>query len=118
MIMIRAAEPAEWNAALELLHGDIDRRRRPAAVVNSLSLLASGELQPEGLLVCAPAGRVLASAVMIIGYGIIAVPTGIVTAELISVRSEYEKKRVCHACGVIGHESDARFCRVCGEPME
>lgn len=79
----------------------------------TLTTVGYGDLAPQ-----TPAGRVLASAVMIIGYGIIAVPTGIVTAELISVRSEYEKKRVCHACGVIGHESDARFCRVCGEPME
>ena len=78
----------------------------------TLTTVGYGDLAPQ-----TPAGRVLASAVMIIGYGIIAVPTGIVTAELIAVKNEYEKSRVCKACGLVGHESDARFCRVCGEKM-
>jgi voltage-gated potassium channel len=57
---------------------------------------------------------------MIIGYGIIAVPTGIVTAEL--VRAGYEgaaarpaaTSRPCPGCGVAAHDADARHCKHCG----
>jgi voltage-gated potassium channel len=78
----------------------------------TLTTVGYGDLAPQTAL-----GRLAASVVMIIGYGIIAVPTGIVTAELIAVKNEYEKSRRCDACGLVGHESDARFCRVCGTPM-
>ena len=79
----------------------------------TLTTVGYGDIAPQ-----TPLGRLLASAVMILGYGIIAVPTGVVTAELIAVKNEYERGRRCGACGLVGHESDARFCRVCGVPME
>ena len=79
----------------------------------TLTTVGYGDIAPQTAV-----GRVLASAVMIIGYGIIAVPTGVVTAELIAVKNEYERGRRCGACGLVGHESDARFCRVCGVPLE
>jgi voltage-gated potassium channel len=78
----------------------------------TLTTVGYGDLAPQTAL-----GRLLASVVMIIGYGIIAVPTGIVTSELIAVKNEYERGRKCEACGLVGHESDAKFCRVCGVPM-
>ena len=79
----------------------------------TLTTVGYGDLAPATAV-----GRLLASVVMIIGYGIIAVPTGIVTAELIAVKNEYERGRKCNACGLMGHESDARFCRVCGATLE
>ena len=79
----------------------------------TLTTVGYGDVAPQ-----TAAGRVLASVVMIIGYGIIAVPTGIVTAQLIAVKNEYERGRLCGACGTVGHESDARFCRVCGERLQ
>jgi len=61
-------------------------------------------------------GRTVASVIMIIGYGIIAVPTGIVTVEI----SKAEKKddiRECPQCSAAGHDSDANFCKYCGSKL-
>jgi voltage-gated potassium channel len=58
-------------------------------------------------------GRILASLLMTIGYGIIAVPTGIVTFEFARA-SAAGGSRVCSACGLIPHELDAIFCKRCG----
>ena len=58
-------------------------------------------------------GQALASVVMIMGYGIIAVPTGIVTAELVySARSQDGPE--CPGCGRRGHDADAQHCKWCG----
>ena len=58
-------------------------------------------------------GQALASVVMIMGYGIIAVPTGIVTAELVSsARSQAGPE--CPGCGERGHDVDAQHCKWCG----
>ncbi len=59
-------------------------------------------------------GQTIASALMITGYGIIAVPTGIVTAEMTQIRREEVTTRVCPACSAEGHDSDAVFCKRCG----
>jgi voltage-gated potassium channel len=53
---------------------------------------------------------------MILGYGIIAVPTGIVTVELgRSVAAA--RTRDCGRCALPGHDADARYCKRCGEPL-
>lgn len=63
-------------------------------------------------------GKVLASLAMVIGYSIIAVPTGIITAELANeLRIERSAKK-CDSCGRAGHENDALHCRFCGALME
>ena len=64
-----------------------------------------------------PAGKMLASVVMIMGYGIIAVPTGIVTAELTSRRNPKARRIVCPECASDDHDADARFCKNCGESL-
>ena len=61
-----------------------------------------------------PLGRTVASMLMLIGYGIIAVPTGIYTAELAGSMNRHFRGRRCDACGQAGHEGDAVYCRVCG----
>jgi voltage-gated potassium channel len=58
----------------------------------------------------------LASALMIIGYGVIAVPTGIVTSELTHL-SRQTRSRACPKCSATGHDSDARYCKYCATPM-
>jgi voltage-gated potassium channel len=58
-------------------------------------------------------GRILASILMILGYGIIAVPTGIVSAELVHA-SRTTSRRACSVCGSEGHDSDAVRCKYCG----
>lgn len=65
-----------------------------------------------------PAGRVIASILMLIGYGIIAVPTGIYTAELATGLRQERDARVCGQCGRVGHETDAAFCRGCGSALD
>lgn len=61
-------------------------------------------------------GRVLASVMMLLGWGILAVPTGIVGTEMTALRFGRGRltTRTCHACLTEGHEQDARFCRDCG----
>ena len=77
--------------------------------VVTLTTVGYGDIAPQTV-----AGKVLASIVMIIGYGIIAVPTGIVTVELSEARRAAVSAKVCPACAAEGHDSDARFCKVCG----
>ncbi|OQB35064.1 MAG: Ion channel [Candidatus Latescibacteria bacterium ADurb.Bin168] len=61
-----------------------------------------------------PLGKTLASLVMILGYSIIAVPTGIVTVEMSQAKRRSDEERSCPQCGKTGHDNDARFCNRCG----
>ena len=79
--------------------------------VVTLSTVGYGDITPQ-----TPLGQFLASLLMVTGYGIIAVPTGIVTAEF--TRSYiHTSRRSCPNCSAEGHAEDARFCRRCGKPM-
>jgi voltage-gated potassium channel len=66
----------------------------------------------------------LASLIMILGYGMIAVPTGIVTVEMAAAsRSQAASRskagpRTCGGCGQRRHDSDAGFCKSCGRELE
>ncbi|MBW2244366.1 MAG: ion transporter [Deltaproteobacteria bacterium] len=63
-------------------------------------------------------GQLLASVVMLLGYAILAVPTGIVTAEIVEqIRPAEITTRGCPHCLSEGHPWDARFCKDCGEPL-
>ncbi len=65
-------------------------------------------------------GQLIAAALMVVGYGIIAVPTGIVTAEMLGTRASLRETRrgsPCDACGLAGHEPDAGYCRGCGAAL-
>jgi len=61
-----------------------------------------------------PLGRLIASMLILIGYGIIVVPAGIYSAELFSSLRAHRDARVCDGCGHAGHEDDARHCCRCG----
>jgi len=65
-------------------------------------------------------GRLLASIIMLLGWGILAVPTGIVTAEMTAQRFKprWISGERCRACGLEGHEEDAEYCRICGTRLE
>ena len=78
----------------------------------TLTTVGYGDIAPQTVL-----GRVLASMVMITGYGIIAVPTGIVTSELASLWRQTATTRMCVECAEEGHDPDARFCRHCGSKL-
>ena len=78
----------------------------------TMTTVGYGDLAPQTV-----AGRILASAVMIIGYGIIAVPTGIVTAELTGLARHGASTESCPVCGGEGHDVDARHCKYCGAAL-
>jgi voltage-gated potassium channel len=64
-----------------------------------------------------PLGQALAAVVMLIGYGIIAVPTGIITAEIVEAARAPITTRSCPHCTSEGHLPDARYCKDCGQPL-
>jgi voltage-gated potassium channel len=79
----------------------------------TLTTVGYGDISPQTSL-----GQFLASFVMIIGYGIIAIPTGIVTAELAqSATKVKENSIVCPVCSTKGHDLDAEFCKHCGNKL-
>lgn len=75
----------------------------------SVSTVGYGDISPV-----TPLGRFVASILILIGYGIIAVPTGIYSAELMSRMKAQADARNCPGCGLSGHAEDALFCRQCG----
>ena len=62
-------------------------------------------------------GKFIASFVMIMGYGIIAVPTGIVTFEIATSIKTAREHRECEDCGHRTHDVDANYCKSCGEKL-
>ena len=80
--------------------------------VVTLTTVGYGDLAPATTL-----GRALAVVLMLTGYGIIAVPTGIVTAELSRAMVPTISTQACPACGAGGHEGDASYCRRCGTKL-
>jgi voltage-gated potassium channel len=65
-----------------------------------------------------PTGKFIASLIMLIGYGIIAVPTGILTTEIaLMSRSKKKGTEACPGCGKEGHDDNAVFCKYCGEKL-
>lgn len=62
-------------------------------------------------------GRLLASFMMVTGYALIAVPTGIMTVELSNLSKSEDFTRCCPFCAKEGHESTANFCSGCGKEL-
>jgi len=80
----------------------------------TLTTVGYGDIAPQSTL-----GQLAASLIMIMGYGIIAVPTGIYGAELIkTVQQSNISNDACPDCGAIGHDIDANFCKYCGHDLE
>lgn len=64
-------------------------------------------------------GRMLASLLMLLGYGIIAIPTGIVTSEIVKAASLARQvtTQACPSCSAEGHDADAVHCKYCGHAL-
>lgn len=75
----------------------------------TLTTVGYGDISP-----ITPAGKTLAAIIMILGYGIIAVPTGIVTVELSRAATGGVSNKACESCGGEGHDPDAVHCKHCG----
>lgn len=78
----------------------------------TLTTVGYGDISPKTWL-----GQLFASFVMILGYGIIAVPTGIVTVALSRAPEANVSTQVCPGCAAEGHDADARFCKHCGTKL-
>jgi voltage-gated potassium channel len=89
----------------------------PVAVywaISTITTVGFGDITPKTGL-----GRAIASFIMLLGWGILAVPTGIVTAELTrsAFRDEHGRQLRCDACGSTDHTPRASYCQHCGAPL-
>ena len=82
--------------------------------ISTVTTVGYGDVTPS-----TPIGRIFASIMMLLGWGVLAVPTGIVGAELSrSVGTKARLKGVdCEVCGLGRHEDDSRYCRRCGSRL-
>lgn len=78
----------------------------------TMTTVGYGDISPQTDL-----GQALASLVMILGYGIIAVPTGIVTVEMSQAFSRKISTQACPKCNAKGHDNEARYCKFCGAEL-
>jgi voltage-gated potassium channel len=81
--------------------------------VVTLTTVGFGDVTPTTAM-----GQTLATVVMVLGYAIIAVPTGIVTAEIAFAGQGQRRPTACPACGRGGHDRDARHCKWCGTALD
>lgn len=88
----------------------------PTAVywaITTMTTVGFGDITPR-----TDAGRLIASVMMLLGWGTLAVPTGIVTSELTARRVlRAPTTRTCHACLTEGHPSEAQYCMHCGAAL-
>ena len=94
----------------------------------TLTTVGFGDITPQ-----TPIGQILAAMLMILGYAIIAVPTGIVTVEVAGARARSGRApetvaqglagaggappRRCVSCAAVGHDGDAEYCKLCGSAL-
>ena len=78
----------------------------------TLTTVGYGDITPQ-----TPLGQFVSALVMILGYGVIAVPTGIVSVELSRVQGDHSNAVQCELCAQRGHSPDAVYCKFCGEKL-
>ena len=98
----------------------IEAIKRPISIywaITTITTVGFGDITPK-----TDFGRLIASMMMMFGWGILAVPTGIVSAEMIAQRAVRKTlsettTRTCHGCTTEGHSAEAKFCLHCGEQL-
>lgn len=78
----------------------------------TMTTVGFGDITPKTVL-----GQFIASVLMVLGYGIIAVPTGIVSVELAAATRHAMNPEACPGCGAEGHDVDALYCKHCGTKL-
>jgi len=80
--------------------------------VVTLTTVGYGDISPKSGM-----GQFLAAIVMILGYSIIAIPTGIVTVELSRAQTGKTSSQACPNCSAEGHDRNAQYCKFCGTKL-
>jgi voltage-gated potassium channel len=95
-------------------HGFVSIPESMYWAIVTISTVGYGDISPQTEL-----GKFLASALMLVGYGIIAVPTGIITSELsyVSHKKEPRSGQSCPICGHSKHAQDSQYCNQCGKKL-
>jgi voltage-gated potassium channel len=96
-------------------HGFTDIPTSVYWAITTITTVGFGDITPKTDI-----GRLIASMMMLIGWGTLAVPTGIVTAEMTARRHAMRGpglSRACPACGAAGYGPEANFCQICGAAL-
>jgi len=93
-------------------HGFTSIPRSIYWAIVTLTTVGYGDISPRTAL-----GQAISAIIMIIGYGIIAVPTGIVTSELTQAYKKNISTQACRQCSAEGHDPDAKHCKYCGAAL-
>jgi voltage-gated potassium channel len=78
----------------------------------TVTTVGYGDITPH-----TPAGRIVASILILIGYSVIAIPTGIITSQMTSEIQKRRLARICPHCQQHGHEMSAKYCKACGHSL-
>jgi voltage-gated potassium channel len=78
----------------------------------TLTTVGYGDITPDTIL-----GQFVASIIMILGYSIIAVPTGIISSEMMKTNTMMQSNKQCDGCHTVMHEEDAKYCKDCGKKL-
>nr|MBI1232545.1 ion transporter [Cytophagales bacterium] len=82
----------------------------------TLTTVGYGDIAPQSNF-----GQFVAAIIMLLGYAIIAVPTGIVSSELTAAKTKNDaarQRKKCMNCSLENHDRDASFCKACGMPLD
>ncbi len=93
-------------------HGFTSIPRSIYWAIVTVTTVGYGDITPQTV-----AGQTLSAFLMIMGYAIIAVPTGIVTTELAREEMRSTARLMCRSCNTEGHDPDAAYCKFCGEAL-
>jgi voltage-gated potassium channel len=93
-------------------HGFTNIPRSIYWAIVTITTVGYGDIAPQ-----TPFGQILASLLMITGYAIIAVPTGIISHEMSKVSKQNKETIECPRCGNVDNDENARYCKVCGERL-
>ncbi|HEY0711568.1 MAG TPA: ion transporter [Polyangia bacterium] len=78
----------------------------------TVTTVGYGDIVPRTVI-----GQIIASLAMVMGYAIIAVPTGIVSVDIAEASRQIASGQACPTCGSEGHDTDAAFCKRCGSRL-
>ncbi|CAA0079529.1 Cyclic nucleotide-gated potassium channel [BD1-7 clade bacterium] len=79
----------------------------------TITTVGYGDITPQTVL-----GQAIAAVTMLTGYSVIAIPTGIITAELANEMRRDRSTKVCTNCARSDHDKDADYCKYCSSPLE